>query len=144
MSSYYGKGTTEGILASLYAQINSITGIGFVDYQRAYNSGITKDKYPGCFINYIRVDKVQVLKDIVKNNPFTVGLVLWVWADEGEDLGTVLNTFIEAVKDKVRTDPNQDNNAYSTNITVIETDSGSKFPQGMAIMMLEIVFFSDE
>jgi len=141
--SYYGKGTKEGILASLETALNTISGIKFVDYQRIYDAGITPDQYPGVFINDIEVRKEQVLKDIVRNT-FSVGLVLWVWAREGEDLATKLNTFVENVKDAVMADPYRDSNAYSTRIMTIATDAGSRYPQGLGLMTLEIIYFGDE
>lgn len=143
MAIYYGKGTKENILANLGTVLNTISGINFVDYQRMYNSGITKEKYPGVFINDVRTDKDRILKDVVKNM-FTVGFVGFVWVDEGEDLSTAMNAFMESVKDKVMLDNTRDSNAYDTRIIVIETDAGSRFPQGVFLLLLEILFFSDE
>ena len=143
MAIYYGKGTKEKILANLGTEIGTVTGINFVDYQRMYNSGITKEKYPGVFINDVRTDKERILKDIVKNI-FNVGFVGFVWVDEGEDLSTALNAFMESVKDKIMLDNTRDSNAYDTRIVVVETDAGSRFPQGVFLILLEILFFSSE
>lgn len=141
--SYYGKGTEIEILTNLYNQLSAITGIQFVDFQRIQASGIDPTKYPGCFINSVRTDKQRLLKDIVRNS-YAVGVVGWEWAEEAENLMTVLSTFIDAVKLKIMTDPTRGSKAYSTDIRSIVTDSGSRHPQGMFIMMLDILYFSSE
>jgi len=143
MAIYYGKGSKEAILSNLGSELGEITGIQFVDYQRVYNSGIDKDKYPGVFINDLRTDKTRVLKDVVRNI-FTVGIVGFVWVDDDEDLATELNSFMESVKDKLMEDNTRSSNAYDTRITTIETDAGSRHPQGVFIIILEILFFSSE
>jgi len=138
---YFGKGTEEAILAYLGVVMNQITGIKFVDYQRVYDSAIGPDRYPGVFINHVRVDKTYHLKNIVKNE-FTVAIVGWVWASDAESLGTKLNAFIDSVATKVRTDPTCGNKAYGMEIRSVTTDGGNKHPQGQFVMILDIVFYS--
>jgi hypothetical protein len=140
---YYGKGTKEGIMQDLYNNINGISGIKFVDWQRVYNTGITPDKYPGCFINEIRTDKTKILKNIIKNI-FQVGLVCWVYANQGENLGSKMNTFLGSIKTAVQSDPNRNSNAYDTTIDITQTDAGSRHPQGVFIMTLTVIYFSSE
>lgn len=146
---YRGLGTKEGILTSLDTAISAISGIAYVDWQRSDLTGIDPDRYPGVFINDLRTDRIQLLADVWKNN-YTVVLVGFVWAQgEGEDegvpeekLGTILNTFITAVKTAVLADISRNSNAYDTDIEVIVTDAGSKHPQGQFIMTLAILFYS--
>lgn len=141
---YYGKGTKEGIMNYLGTAMNGITGIKFVDYQKVYDAGIKIEKCPGVYLNDVRVDKTKILKDIIKDI-FTVGLVGYVHAKQNEKLSTVLNTFMELVKDKIIVDPTYYNyNIYDSRILVIETDAGSRHPQGMFVMMVEVIFFSSE
>jgi len=137
----YTKSTKEAILDNLATAISGISGIGFVDYQRVYNSSITQDKYPGVFINDIRTDKVRLLKDIVKNL-FSVELVCWVWASDTQDLGTEMNSFMEKVKSAVLNDITRGGNAFNTKLTIVETDAGSRHPQGLFVCAVEITFFS--
>jgi len=139
----YKTATKEAILTNIETAINTIAGIQFVDWQRIYDQGIDKTRCPGCYINDIRTDKTKLLRDITKNE-FLVGIVGFVWADEGESLGTVLNTFMEAIKDAVILDRSRNGNAYTTNIEVIETDMGSRHPQGTFAMKLNVIFFSVE
>jgi len=139
----YKRSTKEIIMGDLDTAIRAIPGIAYVDWQRAYDQGVTRDRYPGSFINDIRVDKEKLLKDITKNL-WAVGLVGFVWAGEDENLGTVQNTFIEAMKDAVVSDRSRDGNAYTTNIELIETDMGNRHPQGVFSMPITIVFWSVE
>lgn len=141
--SYYGKGTKENIMNYLGTTLNTITGIKFVEYQKGYDSGLTVNRCPGCYVNDVRVDKIRILKDVVKNT-FQVGILGFVWAQNDENLSTILNAFMEQVKDKVVTDPTCNNNAYDSRTLIIETDAGSRHPQGMFVMMLEIIYFSSE
>ena len=138
---YRGLGTKEEVLKSLDVAISAITGIKYVDWQRSDPTGIDPDRYPGVFINDLRTDRVQLLGDIWKNN-YVVALVGFVYVDEGQNLGTELNTFITAVKTAVLTDISRNSNAYDTDIEVIVTDAGSKHPQGEFIMTLAILFYS--
>lgn len=143
----YKRGTKEAILLNIETAINAISGIGFVDWQRVYDQSITKDRYPFMFINDVRTDKTKMLKNITKNL-FMVGLVGGVWGEEVdgvmENLGTKLNTFVESIKDSVIADRTRNGEAYTTNITVIETDAGNRWPQAIFVLMLEIIFFSEE
>lgn len=140
---YYGLGTKEEILADLDAKIRTIPGITFVDYQRVRASGASVDKYPGVYINDVSTDKERLLKDLVRNM-FGVSLVCWVWATADEDMATKMNAFMETVKDKVMLDPTRGNKAYDTRIENISTDAGMRHPQGMAILNMAVVFFSEE
>jgi len=142
---YRGLGTKEEVLKSLDTAISPIAT--YVDWQRSDPTGIGSERYPGVFINDLRTDRVQLLGDIWKNN-YVVALVGFVWGEEvdGEgnpkDLGTTLNTFITAVKTAVLADISRNSNAYDTDIEVIVTDAGSKYPQGEFIMTLAILFYS--
>ena len=143
----YKRGTKEAILLNIETAINAVSGISFVDWQRVYDQSITKDRYPFMFINDVRTDKTKMLSDITKNQ-FIVGLVGGVWAEEVdgvmENLGTKLNTFIEAVKDAVVADRSRNAEAYTTNIMVVETDAGNRWPQAIFVMMVDVIFFSSE
>jgi len=138
---YRGLGSKEAILKSLDVAISAVSGIAYVDWQRSDPTGIDPSRYPGVFINDLRIDRIQLLGDIWKNN-YTVALVGFVWAEDGENLGTILNTFITAVKTAVLADISRNSNAYDTDVEVIATDAGSKFPQGEFIMSLLILFYS--
>lgn len=138
---YRGLGTKEEILKSLDTAISGITGIAYVDWQRSDPTGIDPSRYPGVFINDLRIDRVQLLGDIWRNN-YTVALVGFVWAEDDENLGTILNTFITAVKTAVLADITRNSNAYDTDVEIIATDAGSKHPQGEFIMSLLILFYS--
>ncbi len=141
--SYYGLGTKEEILADLETKLSAISGIKFVDYQRVLFAGADIDKYPGIYINDIREDKEYLLSDIVRNT-FSIALVGWVLASAREDLATKMNSFIEDVKDAIRTDPTRNSKAYDTKITSIQTDGGTRHPQGMFIIAIQVIFFSSE
>lgn len=143
MSPYYGYGSKENILVDLDTVIKAVSGIAYVDWQRSDPTGINPDRYPGVFINDLRIDRIQLLGDVWKNT-FTVMLVGFVWAEDNENLGTVLNTFISAVKTAVLTDKTRDSNARDTNIDVIATDGGSRHPQGQFLMDLAIQFYSQD
>jgi len=140
---YYGLGTEEEILSALETSISQVSGIKFVDYQRAYYSGAGIDKYPGVFINAVATDKERLLKDLVRNE-FGIQLVLWVWASEGESLITKQNEFINSVKDKIMEDPTQNSKAYDTVIESVATDAGSRHPQAVCVINLKVIFFSQE
>ena len=139
----YKKSSKELIITNLAVAINAISGIKYVDYQRIYDQSVTADKCPGVFINDIRIDKEKILKDITKNT-WLVGLVGFVWAEDAENVGTVMNVFMEKVKDATITDRSRDGNAYTTDITTIETDGGNRHPQGVFVVACEIIFFSAE
>jgi len=139
----YGKGTKEEIMNNLGAAILAITGIKFVEYQKVYDSDMKANRCPGCYINDVRVDKEKILDDVVKN-VFQIGIVGFVYARGSEILSTILNTFMEQVKDASIADRTRGGNAYDTKVLLIETDAGSRYPQGMFVVMLEIIFFSSE
>lgn len=138
---YYGLGTKEDIFTDLYTQIAAITDIGKVDWQRGVKLGVKLSEYPGVFINFLRIEKQKMLKDLFKNI-LTVMLVCFVKAGPSEDLGTELNTFINSVETAVLSDPYRDSNAYDTEIQTIALEDGSRHPLGMFIMELVIPFYS--
>jgi len=138
--SYYGRGTEQEILQDLYNKINAITGIKFVDFQRIATSGVDPDRYPGCFINSVRTDKQQLLKDIVRNT-LAVAIVGWIWATEAQDLITELNLFINSIKTAVMLDPTRGSKALSTIIRSETHDGGSRHPQAQFVMILDIVYY---
>jgi len=141
--SIYVKTTKEAIMTALGVKFNAISGIKFVDYQRVYDQGIDKARSPGVFLNDVRIDKEKLLSDITKNE-FTIGVVGFVWAEEDENLATILNAFLETCKDAVVSDRRLVGTVYTTNIDVIETDGGNRHPQGVFVMMLLVTFFSSE
>jgi len=142
MSTYYGKGSKEEIFSDLYSVINNVTGIQYVDYQRD-DPGVKKDNYPGVFINDIETSKTYLLQDIVKNE-LIIAVVCFVWAEEDEDLITVLNTFAESVKDAIMADPTRGNKAYNTRLDDVITDAGSNWPQAVLAMRVIVTYFSSE
>lgn len=143
----YKRGTKEAILLNLETAVNGIAGVAFVDWQRVYDQSLQKDKYPFVFINDVRTDKTKLLKDITKNE-LMVGLVGGVWGIEidgvMENCGTKMNTFVEALKDAAIADRSRNGEAYTTNMDVIETDAGNRYPQAIFVIMLNIIFFSSE
>jgi len=140
---YYGLGSKEGILADLKTQLDTISGIKFVDYQRIRASGIGPDKYPGIFVNDASTEQERMLKDLVRN-VFGVQLVCWCWATGENTLGTQMNAFSVTIKGKIMADPYRNSNAYDTIIENISTDSGSRNPQGMIVINLAIPFYSEK
>lgn len=143
MSAYYGIGTKEGIFTNLDTEIKKISGIKTVEWQRTERRGIAQHKYPGVFINDLRVDRKQLLKNIWKN-VHTIMLVGFVWATTSENLGTKMNTFIVATKQKVLVDVSRNSNAYDTDIETVATDGGSYHPQGQFIMSVIVTYFTRE
>lgn len=139
----YKLSSREVIMEKMDTAVRAIPGIAYVDWQRAYDMGITRERHPGCYINDIRVDKEKLLKDITKNL-WSIGIIGFVWADDGESLGTVQNTFTELVKDAIISNRTWDGEVYTTNIILIETDWGNRHPQGMFSMMLQVAFWSAE
>lgn len=140
---YYGLGTKTGILTDIETQLNTITDIQFVDWQRVEPAGPDPGDYPGIYINDVAEDKQRLLKDLVRNT-FGISLVGWVWAEDDENLGTKINSFAEDIKDKIMTDPNRNENAYDTVIESVNTDGGSRWPQGMVIVNIAVLYFSQE
>lgn len=148
MAVYYGKGTKDTILANIVALINAIASpdVVFVDYQRQYDSGVGPEKTPGAFVNDVTENKQQILKDIVKNN-FTVGIVGWVRGETDamgnmENIWSKLDDFVQAILTTLRSDPGLSSQCYKTEITRVETDSGSRFPKGVFVIIVSIVYFS--
>lgn len=143
---YYGTGTIENILADIYNALAAITGtyaLNFIDYQRIEVSGANPADYPGVYINHLRTDKVRLLRNLVKNET-TIVLIGWYWGETEGQLVTELNGFVEAIKDAVMADPYRNSNAYDTNIAIIATDGGTRFPQAQCMISLTVVFYSDE
>ena len=144
---YYGKGDKNSIMSWIATQILAISGVNFVDYQRAYDSSVTPEHMPGAFVNDVTEDKRQMLKDVVKNT-FTVGVVGWTRAGfeiDGvtpENLWKKMNVFVEAIKAKIRADSSLGNQAYNTVIAKVRTDAGSRYPVGLFAMILTVTYFS--
>lgn len=148
MAVYYGKGTKSAIMAKIASLIDAISvpDVVFVDYQRQYNSGVGPEKTPGAFVNDVTENKQQILKDIVKNN-FTVGIVGWVRGETSldgtmENIWAKIDAFALAVNTAIRSDPGLNSQAYKAEITRVETDSGSRFPKGVFVIIVSIVYFS--
>jgi len=135
------KSSKETIIQKVGTAISGITGIAYYDFQRRYDQSINKAKCPGCFINDVRIDKVQMLTDIVRNT-FMIGIVGFEYAEENEKLGTIMNTFIEQIKTAITVDRTLDGEAYSLTIDVIETDGGNRHPQCVFAIMITVVFYS--
>ncbi len=73
-----------------------------------------------------------------------VGLVAFVYVLEDGDLSTALNAFVRSIKTVVVADKTRGSKAYTTQITTISTDAGTHHPQGVAVIMLNIIFYSSE
>ncbi len=141
MAVYYGLGSKASIMANRYTALQNVVGQKYVDYQRSYDSGIGPEKMPGFFLNDLREDKKLLLADVVKNT-LTLGVVGWVRAGVGESLWTVLNSWYEAAKTALVADPSCGNQAYSFEIATYETDAGSRYPVGVFVMIINVVYFS--
>ena len=145
MATYYGKGSKDLIMSKIASLILAINGVKYVDYQRSYDSSISPEKFPGAFVNDVTENKQQILKDVVKNN-FTIGVVGWVRATtvsgSMESTWTKLDTFIRAVEAAIRADPGLNSQVYKTEITRVETDSGTRYPVGLFVMIISVVYFS--
>ncbi len=143
MAVYYGIGIKENIFEDLETQLRTISGISHVEWQRSDRRGVAQHLYPGVFINDLRVDRTQVLKNVWKN-VHTIMLVGFVWANEDENLGTMLNSWIVQMKQKTLADPSRDSNAYDTDVETIVTDGGSYHPQGQCIMSVMVTYYTRE
>jgi len=71
---YCGLGNKETIISQIASLISGIPGVAFVDYQRAYNTGVTPDKFPGAFVNDIDEEKKRFYSICIK---ILCGLELW-------------------------------------------------------------------
>lgn len=142
-TTYFGWGNKASIMAFFYNAIHSLLPTPYVDYQRSYSSSSGPAKEPGAFINDILETKQQVLKDVVKNT-LTVGVVGWVRATGGENLWDKINTFAKAIEYAIRCDPSLGNQALETVVTRVETDSGSRYPVGVFIIVFTVIYFSRE
>ena len=144
---YYGFGTKEAILNNLGTELEELTVnavlIKFVEYQRSHFQGASPDKYPGVFVNDVRTDKVKMLSDITRNE-FAAALIGFVWAKDSEELSTLVHAWIEAMKDKVIADRTRGSQAYDTEIQAVVTDGGNRHPQGQFIIMINIIYYSQE
>jgi len=143
MATYYGIGIKEEIFIDLETQLKKIVGIKHTEWQRTDRRGISQHLYPGVFINDLRVDRTQVVKNIWKNI-HTIMLVGFVWATEAQNLGTVLNSWIVQMKQKTLADSSRNSNAYDTDVETIVTDGGSYHPQGQCIMSVIVTYFTRE
>ncbi len=135
------KSSKETIIQKLGTVIGAISGIAYYDFQRRYDQSINKSKCPGCFINDVRVDKVQMLTDIVRNT-FMVGIIGFEYAEDDEKLGTIMNIFIEQIKTAITADRTLSGEAYNLKIDVVETDGGNRHPQCVFAIMITIIFYS--
>jgi len=140
---YFGVGSKEEIFSNLDTVISAVSGINHVDYQRDDVHGLKYENYPGVYINDLGTSKEYRCQNIVKN-AFAVGLILFVWADDDEDLMTVMNAFVEDVKDAIMTDPTRGSKAYSTHIDDVLTDAGSNHPQAVVGIKITIIYYSSE
>lgn len=146
---YFGLGDKSLIMKFFYDTVVAIPGVvaAGVDYQRSYSASATPEKTPGAFINDVIETKQQILANVVKNT-LTVGVVAWTRAgDVGgakENLWAKMNTYANAIKSAIRKDPTLGQQAYKTEITRVETDSGSRYPVGVFIMIFTVVYFSAE
>ena len=137
------KSSKEIIITKIGAGVAGIDEIAYSDYQRQYDQSINKSKCPGCFVNDVRVDKQTMLTDITRNT-FMVGIVGFEWAEDDENLGTIMNAFIEQIKAVLVADRTLDGEAYTLTIDLIETDGGNRHPQCVFVMMLTVIFYSDD
>jgi hypothetical protein len=142
-TTYFGWGDKAAIMAYFYNAILGLTPTPYVDYQRSYSSSSGPGKEPGAFINDILETKQQILVDVVKNN-LTVGVVGWVRASNNENLWDKINTFAKAIQVAIRNDPSLGNQALETVVTRVETDSGSRYPVGVFIIVFTVTYFSRE
>jgi hypothetical protein len=138
---YYGFGDKETIIGQVASLISSISGVAFVDYQRAYDTGITPDKFPGAFVNDIDEAKEKILLDLYKNT-LQIGIVAWTRANASENLWSKVNTFIQAILAKLADSPTLNSQAYSSRVTRVTTDSGSRHPIGVFAIVIEVIYFS--
>lgn len=142
---YFGFGDKGSIMAFFHDEILSISGVRFVDYQRSYASNSNPENTPGAFVNDIIETKERITADIIKNT-LTVGIVGWtragVVAGAEENLWAKMNTFVNAILDKILADPSLGGNAYQTTVSRVETDAGSRYPVGLFVIVFTVVYFS--
>jgi hypothetical protein len=143
MSVFYGLGNKLSIMGNFHGVLSGVTGQQYVDYQRNYDSGIGPEKMPGFFVNDLRDERELILADVVKHN-LTVGVVGWVRAGDGENLWPKLNDWANKAIHAIMADPSRGGQAYETQITAYETDSGSRHPVGVYIMIITVIFFTAE
>ena len=139
--SYFGQGTKYSIMLNLETVVGDIANIAYVDFQRIYDTGVGPEKFPGCFINDIIERKETILANITKNT-FHVGVVFWVRAEDDENLWEKLDAFGQSIITAIMSDPTRGSNAYSSRVTQIETDKGSRHPVAVGVIVLEIIYFS--
>jgi hypothetical protein len=139
----FKKSSKETIIQAIGTLVKAITDIEYVDFQRQYDQSVTRDKCPGCFVNDVRIDKVHMLTDIIRNS-FMIGIVGFEYAEEDEDLGTLMNAFIEQIKGAVTADRTLGGEAYSLKVDLIETDGGNRHPQCVFVIILTVVFYSSD
>jgi len=139
---YCGFGEKKKIVKAVATAIEGISGVVFVDYQRAYDTGIGPEKMPGGFVNDIRNDREQILVDIVKNT-LSIGVVLWTRAAEGEILWDKIDTLVNAATAAIRADPSLGSQTYDVEISRVESDNGSRHPVGVTVLILTAVYYSE-
>jgi hypothetical protein len=146
MANYYGLGVKATIMSNIAALIKpGIAGVVFVDYQRAYDTGVGPEKMPGAFINDVVEEKEKILSNIFKNK-VQIGIVGWTRAGTvggvDENLWAKMNTFAQAIIAKIDADPSIGNQAYSATASRITTDSGARFPVGVFVIIIEVIYFT--
>lgn len=140
---YCGLGNKETIISQIASLISGIPGVAFVDYQRAYNTGVTPDKFPGAFVNDIDEEKEKILLNLYKNT-LRVGIVAWTRAEASENLWSKVNTFIQAILAKLADSPSLNSQAYTSKVVRVTTDSGSRHPIGVFAIVVEVIYFSEK
>lgn len=146
MANYYGLGAKATIILNVSALIKpGITGVVFVDYQRVYDSSIGPEKMPGAFVNDVVEEKEKILSNVFKNK-LQIGVVGWTRAETvdgvDENLWAKMNTFAQAIISKIDADPSIGNQCLSATCSRITTDSGARFPVGIFVIIIEVVYFS--
>jgi hypothetical protein len=142
--SCYNKGSKINIMNAFSLAIKpGIAGVSFVDFQRDYDTGIGPEKMPGAFVNDVFEEKRFILGDVVLNT-LQVGVVCWVRAGATESLWEKLNAFVQAIIDAVYASTALAAEAASVSCERIGTDSGSRHPVGVAVLMFRVLYYSDK
>jgi len=138
----YNKGSKINIMTAFALAIKpGILGVNFVDFQRDYDTGITPEKMPGAFVNDVFEEKRFLLGDVVLNT-LQVGVVCWTRASASESLWEKLNTFIQAIIDSVYNSAALASEVASVSCERVGTDSGSRHPVGVAVVMFRVLYYS--
>ena len=132
--------TKKEIMDDLKSQLKKIRGIGFVEFQRVSAGHREGYEFPGIYINDASVDRTKT-KDGYTKNVWGIQIIGWVQERVKGNLWIEMNTFIEAIEEKLKVPSSR---GYSISVESISTDSGTKYPQAMFVMNLLIEFFSRE